>query len=244
MGSSRESKRVPIMRIDPAFDFHTEIPPRADPDKYSKTLRQYHKELWSKPLPTGGNFALSDAVSGKYLFHQSSLGEFSLSSDTIAHSYVNVKRMQPVVGLLSDERKETILRKLHTIGSYTVFPSNRIDQKPTINGARGLNARIFDRFDLTLECVRRHYIGAESPLSEVFNRYAAFFTLFGDFRGYVEFFLLHDLVDPGFSTVKYFLPFDDSFPVGPLPESVDAYNVYIDRTIEFVGARGLRMSQG
>jgi hypothetical protein len=69
MGSSRESKRVPIMRIDPTFDFHTEIPPGADPDKYSKTLRQYHKELQSKPLPTGGgNFALSDAVSGKYLF--------------------------------------------------------------------------------------------------------------------------------------------------------------------------------
>jgi len=170
------------------------------------------------------------------------LGEFPLSSDSIAHSYINVKRMQPVVGLLSEERKETIRRLLHTIGSYTIFPANRINRKPTINGARGLNARIFDRFDLTLECIRRHYLGVESPLSEAFYRYADFFTLFGDFRGYVEFFLLQDLVNEDFSAVRYFLPFDDSFPVGPLPESVDAYNEYIDRVIEFVRARGTRMT--
>jgi hypothetical protein len=36
---------------------------------------------------------------------------------------------------------------------------------------------------------------------------------------------------------QVFLPLDDSFPVRPLLESVDAYRVYIDRTIEFVGTR-------
>ena len=232
------------MRIDRTFDFRSEITPGTDPDKYSKTLLQYHKKLWSKSLPTGGHFSLSDTVPGKYLFHSSPSGEFSLSSDSIAHSYIKVKRMQSDLGLLSDERKETIRRALNTIGGYTVFPSNRINQKPTINGARGLNARIFDRFDLTLECIQRHYLGVESPLSGDLIRYADFFALFRDFQGYVEFFLLQDLVVQDFSAVKYFLPFDDSFPAKPLPESMDVYNAYIDRTIEFVEARGLRMIQG
>ena len=64
----------------------------------------------------------------------------------------------------------------------------------TINGARGCNRKIGDRFDLTLECIRRHYQREESPLSRTLSSYREFFELFGDFRGYVEFFLLQDLV--------------------------------------------------
>ncbi|WP_113903400.1 DUF6994 family protein [Brevibacterium celere] len=37
----------------------------------------------------------------------------------------------------------------------------------TINGARGLHPRIVDRFDLTLECIRRHYRGEPSPLADL-----------------------------------------------------------------------------
>ena len=46
----------------------------------------------------------------------------------------------------------------------------KIDGKMTINGARGFNAKIRDRFDLTLECIRRHYRNEDSPLTDVLGR--------------------------------------------------------------------------
>ena len=49
--------------------------------------------------------------------------------------------------------------------------------------------------DLTLECIRRHYLGDPvTPLGETLGRYREFFDLFDDFRGYVDFFLLQVLV--------------------------------------------------
>ena len=66
-------------------------------------------------------------------------------------------------------------------------------KKLTINGERGWNKRIVDRFDLTLECIRRYYLDIESPLKETLERYKSFFLLFEDFRHYVEFFFLQDL---------------------------------------------------
>ena len=62
----------------------------------------------------------------------------------------------------------------------------------TINGARGVNGKIKDRFDLTLECIRRHYTSEKSPLSDTLQRYSPFFNLFENFQGYVDFFLLQD----------------------------------------------------
>jgi Family of unknown function (DUF6994) len=78
---------------------------------------------------------------------------------------------------------------------------------PTINQARGTNQKIEDRFGLTLECIRRHYVGGVSPLKDDLARYASFFTLFGTFRGYVDFFLLQDLVTPDYFTVRFWTPF-------------------------------------
>ena len=92
----------------------------------------------------------------------------------------------------------------------------------TINGARGFHPRIKDRFDLTLECIRRHYLDEPSPLSDTLARYADFFGLFGDFAGYVDFFHLQDLVNEVTSTVKFFMPFED-FTASPLPGTLDVY---------------------
>jgi hypothetical protein len=57
----------------------------------------------------------------------------------------------------------------------------------TINAQRGCHSRIRDQFDLTHECIRRHYLDEPSPLSDTLARYADFFGLFGDFAGYVDF---------------------------------------------------------
>jgi hypothetical protein len=122
-----------------------------------------------------------------------------------------------------------------------VFPGKKVGGAMTINGARGCNARIRDRFDLTLECIRRHYFGEPSPLSGTFALYADFFALFGDFAGYVDFFLLQDLVDENTSTVKFFTPFVD-FSASPLPGTVDAYREYRQRAIEFIKSRNRRIA--
>ena len=90
-----------------------------------------------------------------------------------------------------------------------VFPAIRVDGKMTINAQRGCHPRIKDRFDLTVECIRRHYRDEDSPLSATLARYADFFGLFGDFRGYVAFFLLQDLVTEDCSAVRFFAPFED-----------------------------------
>ena len=114
----------------------------------------------------------------------------------------------------------------------------------TINGARGWDSRIADRFDLTLECVRRYYLGEPSPtglLGPALARYPKFFALFGDFAGFVDFFLLQDLVDEATSTVKFFTPFED-FTASPLPATLDAYRGYRERSIEFIDARNDRIA--
>ena len=60
---------------------------------------------------------------------------------------------------------EEFIRIGYTIGGMMSFPGNRVDGQMTINAARGFHPRIKDRFDLTVECIRRHYGGADSPLA-------------------------------------------------------------------------------
>ena len=142
----------------------------------------------------------------------------------------------------SPEELETFRMIGYTIGGMMLFPGNRIGRKMTINGARGFHPRIKDRFDHTVECIRRHYRNEPSPLSEALRRYADFFGLFRDFRGYVEFFLLQDLVTEDCSAVKFLTPFEN-FTTSPLPASIEDYRAYRQRAIEFIEARNHRILQ-
>jgi hypothetical protein len=122
-----------------------------------------------------------------------------------------------------------------------VFPGNQIDRKWTINQARGCTRSIPDRFDLTLECIRRLYSNLGSRLAVTLSRYTAFFALFGDFSGYVNFFLLDDLVTEDLS-VKFFMAFDDFRPPS-VPRDVRTYEEYRRRSIKFIEARNHRIKQ-
>jgi hypothetical protein len=233
--------------IDITFDFRSDTPgyginPRADPDKSSPTLRRYHRFLWSKPLPSGTPFDL-DATAGVYLHHRSGLGEFFLSSDSVIPTWSRWKRgtMRLIIDQVPEEEREEFVHIAYTIGGMMVFPGNIVDGKPTINGARGFHRSICDRFDLTMECIRLHYLGEPSPLSDTVARYADFFALFGDFAGYVDFFLLQDLLNEEMSGVKFFTPFED-FTVSPLPGTLDAYISYRQRSIEFIESRNRRIA--
>jgi hypothetical protein len=228
--------------IDITFDFRSDTPPGLDPDAVSPTLRRYHQLLWSKPLPSGAPFELDVTSPGAYLHHLSVIGEFWLSSDAVIPSWSRWVKMKPIIDQIREVEREEFVRIGYTIGGMMVFPSNKVGGM-TINGARGFDPRIADRFDLTVECIRRLYLDEPSPglLSDTLARYADFFGLFGDFAGYVDFFHLQDLVDEATSTVKFFTPFDD-FTSSPLPGTLDAYCDYRKRAIEFVQSRNRRIA--
>lgn len=225
------------MEINIKFNFTSDAK-GGDPDSKSSTLRNYHKFLWSKPLPNGKMFELTDNIKGSYLYHSSELGEFSLGSDAITHSYRNQKKKQWLVQQIPNEVDE-LFDIGCTIGAYILFPNKRIDKKPTINQARGVNSLIDDRFDLTLECIRLFYLGKDNPLYSTFMRYKSFFDLFVDFNGYVQFFLLDDLLNKD-GKVKFYLPFD-GFNSSPRFSNIEDYREYKKLVIEFVESRNKRI---
>jgi hypothetical protein len=225
------------MIIDVDFDFYTDATGK-DPDITSPTLRRYHKLLWSKPLPIGTWFDLRDDVSGAYLYHASELGEFFFGSDAITHSYKYQKRKQWLIQQVPLEVEE-LFKKGSTIGAYIIFPNRKNGGKQTINQARGVNGLIDDRFDLTLECIRRYYLGIDSPLDDTLSGYKSFFDLFQDFEGYIRFFLLDDLVDEN-GNVRFYLPFDD-FSTPPTFRDSNDYLAYKQHVIEFIRSRNIRI---
>ncbi|MEO8625049.1 MAG: hypothetical protein ABI625_28450, partial [bacterium] len=154
-------------------------------------------------------------------------------------------RSQRIASVLQDvplDVRDSFLRLSYTIGGMMVFPGNKIGKAMTINGARGCNYRIKDRFDLTVECIRRYYRNEESPLKADLARYSDFFALFVDFAGYATFFLLQDIVSPDCSEVRFFLPFD-GFQPWPLPDSVDSYTSYRREAEAFLHARNRRIRE-
>jgi hypothetical protein len=226
--------------IDTTFDFRSDTPQGKDPDAFSPTLRRYHKILWSKTLPSGAVFRLDDSTPHVYLHHRSELGEFFLASDTVIPSFWKEPRLAHIIDAVNSKEKNTFNRFSYTIGGMMVFPGNRIDGMMTINGARGMHPRIKDRFDLTIECVRRHYCNEESPLSDVIQRYSDFFDIFHDFRGYVDFFLLQDLVTVDYSAMKFFLPFEGFQPF-PFPKNTEEYRSYLRFAVDFINSRNHRI---
>lgn len=226
-------------KIDVYFDFREESKGK-DPDRWSPTLQEYHRILWSKPLPNGEVFTL-DKKSQNRLFHKSDLGEFYLSSDVALFGFIrkcqNLDFIKSKVSNIELNKFKQLTT--NTLGGIMLWPSVRIDNKLTINGARGFNRQIADRLDLTIECVRRYYLGEDSPLDKVFNRYSDFFNLFGDFKGYIDFFLLNDIIDEK-EEIKFSLPFDN-FKRSPLPTTVEEYKDFVLKTTAFVNARNKRI---
>ena len=53
------------MIIDTTFNVYSDAQ-GGDPDSTSPTLRLYHKHLWSKPLPNGTVFELTNNKKGVY----------------------------------------------------------------------------------------------------------------------------------------------------------------------------------
>jgi len=226
--------------IDTTFNMYSDAT-GVDPDATSPTLRRYHKLLWSKSLPCGALFDLHDDDSDYYLYHNSSLGHFALGSDAITHSYRNHTKKKWLTSQIPKEVQE-LFDAGSTIGGYIIFPNIKIDGCPTPNQARGSFSLIDDRFDLTLECIKRFYFADKtSPLAETLKTYGAFFRLFETFEGYIQFFLLDDLIDDQ-GRVKFYLPFDD-FQSAPKFRDANDYLAYKNGVESFIKSRNQRIEE-
>lgn len=234
--------RPPGGPIDVTFDIRSDTSPGRDPDSHSPTLRTYHRLLWSKPLPNGEMFSLSEARRNSYLHHQSDLGEFFLSSDRITQGLAGWGgRLQALAANFSEAENEEFKAVANSVAGVIVWPGNQIDRKQTINASRGLNGKIADRIDLTLEAIRRHYVGETSPLAKTLARYSDFFDLFENFLGYTEFFHLQDLAMSNAAQVRFFTSFDDFQSLG-VPATAESYMAFRRRYTDFLLARRERIS--
>jgi len=261
-----------------------------DPDQYSAQLKADHQALWSGKLPNGDWLILVDETSGTeydYLVgiikNDTGKEKFRLrfGSDYITTSCcwkTSMEMIKAVKDHFSTEEDyknfmEDYTHKTRTIGGEIIFPRYPLGSgnRQTINQARGKNYYIKDRFDLTLECIRRYYQekdsqGEDNPLFDVFNQKEnrAFFDLFikGDkddvnnrkkgFENYVRYFYLDDWVSEDFQKVKYFIMDeayqDDPFkevnykPYNPFPQNPKEYIEFVERQIAFVNARNQRIA--
>lgn len=220
------------MVIDIGFDFRTDSKGK-DPDSWSPTLKQYQRFLYSKPLPCGEVMELDEKLVWK---------DFQFSSDSIVHGFVYWEKYQDIISKVDKSIISGYLEEAYYIGGEIIFPSYRVAGTRTINQARGCNHRIRDRIDLTLECIRRYYQGDTSPLYKCLCGYKSFFDLFEDFKGYVDFFHLQDLVTKNYSAVEFLCWFDGFNSKFPLPRTVDEYVEYIGRVRQFIRSRNERIS--
>lgn len=132
---------------------------------------------------------------------------------------------------------EDYIHRSYTIGGEIIFPK----RKWGINQSRGCNPFIKDRWDLTLECIRRFYANEKSPLWETLKEDKPFFDLFIDFKGYVDYFFLQDCVSEDYKKVDFWLGKGD-FELFPLPKTVDEYLEWIDKELVFVERRNKRIN--
>lgn len=238
--------------IDIAFDFTSDSPHYwdsfwdnnnglgaggSDPDSASKMLQQYHQLLWSKPLPNGEYLDLKMGIGANYLTWR----DFRFGSDSIIASF----RYERYRGMIEQVKRavpdyrafmESFLRRTYTIGGMIIFPKWR----GGINQSRGCNPQIKDRWDLTLECIRKYYQGEKSPLYDTLVKDKPFFDLFVDFKGYVDFFYLQDCVSNDYSSAEFWLG-DGEFTYKPLPQTVSDYLTWIECELQFVEKRNKRI---
>ena len=230
--------------IDTEFDFRQEVGDK-DPDTYSPTLKHYHQILWNKPLPNGKLLQISN-IKSKYLVGNCEDISIDLSSDSIINSLSKRLKNDSKTSQIYKECRseiEEVQKNGSTIGGFLLFPRRKVDGKLTINAARGFNNKIIDRFDLSLECIRLYFLGLDSPLKNDLERYSEFFNLFSTFKGYVQFFLLDELVNDSYTEVKFFTSFSGEFSNSPLPNDKAKYLTYAENSLRFVKSRNQRIKE-
>src|SRR3954451_3555916 len=239
--------------IDPDLDFASYYQNGGDPDRDCERLYVWHRALWGRVVPGVGPFQLDIVHHRGYgmRLRTADGADFRLSSDGMIPTWSTpgwTDRFAPDLAAEIARDVDDFYRIASSIGGYIVFPRNRAGQTGwTINQSRGMDSSIADRFDLTLECIRRHYTepGAVNPLGARLAYYGDFFALFRNFDTYVSFFLLDDLVDEARNAVHSLVTGDPltEFRLPAFARSAAEYGEYRQRSISFVTARNERIRQ-
>jgi hypothetical protein len=237
--------------IDPDFDFADDYRNGRDPDRWSQRLYDWQLLLWSRNVSGIKPFELEVVWSAGYTMRLTADGRsFRLASDGLMQTWSTPgwrRRFAPEVSEEIEADRSDFFRIASTIGGYLLWPLNRPDQDGhSINQVRGRTREIDDRFDLTLECIRRAYDvpDAYNPLRECLDRYWDFFELFGDFETYVRFWLLDDQLTPD-GGVRSFMTgkrIDEFRPVG-VAQTVEEYVRFREGSIRFVLTRNQRIRE-
>lgn len=210
-----------------------------DPDRDSRKLYEMHQWLWHKPLPNGSNLDLKikriGGTYGRLLLHTATGDD--LSSDRMCPHFIGThkNKYHNWLPLVEQQMLHHIVR---TIGGHIIFPAHKKDGL-TINQARGINSKIGDRFDLTLECIRLFYLENNSPLFTTLKRYDSFFKLFVNFENYISFFHLQDWLDEN-KNIRFALPFQ-SFEQKAIPQTPDEYMIYQSSVVAIIQNRNKRL---
>ena len=239
-----------------------------DPDSKSPTLRSYHQKLWSKLLSNGDKMELEEKPSDYLIWKDFRFGADSIVNMYLHHIKINDYLKDEIKQYLCDNANEDgtkfndftsfykdYLKKSYTIGGSIIFPI--LPRTKSINVARGTSLN--DRFDLTLECIRLYYLGEKSPLFDtlkanetIFNALMAnkpFFDLFENFKGYVKFFYLDDLVTDNYTAIKYFNSCTDiihaKYPLSDAkyPSSAEDWLALYKNQLAFVKNRNNRIKR-
>lgn len=211
-----------------------------DPDIMSPTLRLYQQILYSRKTPSGKLLTLEQGKNPNYDYLICDGHRFA--SDNIINMFERYRlpwSRKMEIDHYDDKIKEYI-QVSYTIGAEIIFPKHQ----NSINQCRGTNDYIQDRFDLTLECIRRFYEHKPNPLNDILNADKCFFDLFVDFKGYVDFFFLNDLVSEDYEHVKLFLgDNNDIFMRPPFPQNEREWKQLYDKQMMFLRQRRTRIEQ-
>ncbi len=208
-----------------------------DPDSASNTLLEFDKILYSRQLPNGERMNLEIDYSDRSL----KWDNLRLSNDSIMASfrYKNerdfIQKVADSIPNWKDFIKSYII-KSYTIGGEVLFPK----RMGGINQSRGTNKNIRDRFDLTLDCIRKYYMNEKSPLYDVLIKDKAFFDKFVDFKGYVDFFFLQDFVNEDYSKVNFLI--DEKYE-NVIPNTVEDYFTWMKNQENILNKRNSRINE-
>ncbi len=202
-----------------------------DPHIRCQTLRDYHRSLWSRPLPNGQTMEIENDYCKYLIWNNIRLGSEPLVSSL---RYSRTKGLMTMISSSMDDYKQYIEDFVHrtsNIGNAIILP-RRVG---SISQYRS-KPQIGYRWDCTLECIRRYYSGEWSPLEKCMSKNKDFLDLFVDFKGYVDFFLLQDFVSNNYSTVKVMLDTDVD-DGDPLPKDIEEYIEWINTCLDLVEKR-------
>ena len=208
---------------------------KKDPDCMSLSLMTDQMRLYRRKLPNGEFFDLERGFYKRFVWKGIEFSSDSVINNLRHKGYDIAEEMAKRPDYR--EKVEDYLHEGYTIGGEIIWPV-----KDSINQARGRIKSISDRMDLTLYCIQAYYQKKRTLPESELNTFLDciwkngwFFDLFVDFKGYIDFFFLNDLVED-YETVLW-------IDYTGKPRTERDYNLFCDRMMDFLRKRNRRISE-